>query len=144
MFQLDTCSDCEANQDDSADEVIMAVKEDQSNSVVKKKRKTIRFQGFIGKHEILILVDSGSVGTFVSESLVSVLNLQTQPCEQLQFTTTDGGCWHFLAQSLGMVSSQQRHQEMPGRPPHSGDAMGWRAVCLNDYRRIHKRTDIPL
>ena len=53
-------------------------------------------------------------------------------------------CWHFLTQSLGMVSSQQQRQEMPGRPPHSGDAMGRRAVCLNDYRRIHKRTDIPL
>ena len=53
-------------------------------------------------------------------------------------------CWHFLTQSLGMVSSQQQRQETPGRPPHSGDTMGRRAVCLNDYRRIHKRTDIPL
>ena len=51
-------------------------------------------------------------------------------------------CWHFLAQSLGMVSSQQRRQEMPGRLPHSGDAMGRRAVCLNDYRRIRNRMDI--
>ena len=53
-------------------------------------------------------------------------------------------CWHFLAQSLGMVSPQQWHQEMLGRPPHSGDAMGRRAVCLNDYRRIRKHMDIPL
>ena len=53
-------------------------------------------------------------------------------------------CWHFLAQSLGMVSSQQRRQEMPGQSPHSGDAMGRRAVCLNDHSRICKRTDIPL
>ena len=53
-------------------------------------------------------------------------------------------CWHFLTQSLGMVSSQQQRQEMPGRPPHSCGAMGRRAICLNDYRRIHKRTDIPL
>ena len=40
------------------------------------------------------------------------------------FNGARNACWHFLAQSLGMVSSQQRYQETPGRPPHSGGAMG--------------------
>ena len=54
-------------------------------------------------------------------------------------------CWHFLTSPLEVVSSQQRCQEMlVGLLPHSGDAMGRRAVCLNDYRRIRKCTDIPL
>ena len=30
------------------------------------------------------------------------------------FTLGGGACWHFLAQSLGMVSSQQRCQKTPG------------------------------
>ena len=53
-------------------------------------------------------------------------------------------CWHFLTSLPGGVSSQRRRQKHRGRPPHSNIAMGWRAVCLNDYRRIRKRTNIPL
>lgn len=37
------------------------------------RRQTIRLRGFIGKQEILILLDSGSVGTFVSEQLITSL-----------------------------------------------------------------------
>ena len=79
--------------------------------------------------------------------------LFTMPClciskiftpSAIPFNSARNACWHFLAQSLGMVSSQQRCQETPGWPPHSGGAMGHHAICLNDYRRIHKRTDIPL
>src|SRR6185503_16946170 len=41
-------------------------------------------------------------------------------------------CWHFLASSLGVVSSYHRRLENAS------------VVCLNVYRRIRKRTDIPL
>lgn len=90
LFQLDDCSDDEGNSVQDTDEVIMAVKGDSSERVTNKKRKTIRFQGFIGKQQLTILLDSGSVGTFVSESLVSSLGLQCQPCQPLKFTTADG------------------------------------------------------
>jgi hypothetical protein len=49
MFQLEDCSDCDGEPYDSADEIIMALKADQSGSVIKKKRRTMRFRGFIGK-----------------------------------------------------------------------------------------------
>ena len=53
---------------------------------------------------------------------------------------------------LAFLSTITRNGQFPataprnahGRPPHSGDAMGRRAVCLNDYRRIRMCTNIPL
>ena len=39
-----------------------------------KKRRTMQLQGFIGKQEVLILVDSGSVSSFISESVVQQLS----------------------------------------------------------------------
>lgn len=85
MFQLEGCPDSDDDLDASSDEVIMVVAQDQSDTPSKKKRRTIRFRGFIGKQEILILLDLGSVNTFVSSAMVSSLKLQTEPCEQLQF-----------------------------------------------------------
>jgi hypothetical protein len=38
-----------------------------------------------------VLVDSGSVGTFVSTQLVQQLNLDTVACDSSSFRTTDGG-----------------------------------------------------
>lgn len=103
MFQLEGCPDFDDDLDDSTDEIIMAVKEDQSDSVTTKKRRTIRFRGFIGKKEIIILLDSDSVNTFVSDTVVSSLNLQTDQCEQLKFTTANGS----LMQSDRRVSQLQ-------------------------------------
>jgi hypothetical protein len=37
-----------------------------SMSNEKRKNRTLRLQGFIGKQEILILLDSESAGTFIS------------------------------------------------------------------------------
>ncbi|WVZ79457.1 hypothetical protein U9M48_027033 [Paspalum notatum var. saurae] len=54
------------------------------------KRKTMRLQGYIGKESVLILVDSGSVGTFVSKELAARLPYAQLPCEEAQFTAADG------------------------------------------------------
>lgn len=40
---------------------------------------------------MLVLVDSGSVGTFVSEQLVHRLNLDTDACDTSTFRAADGG-----------------------------------------------------
>ncbi|KAK3124611.1 hypothetical protein QOZ80_7BG0589270 [Eleusine coracana subsp. coracana] len=40
-----------------------------------RKRRTIKLQGMMGKHQVLLLVDSGSVGTFVNADLVQRLHL---------------------------------------------------------------------
>lgn len=45
----------------------------------------------IGKQQVLILVDSGSVGTFVSTDLVQKLQLSTEPCGESSFRSASGG-----------------------------------------------------
>jgi hypothetical protein len=66
----------------------------------------------IGKHKVLILVDSASVGTFVSEQLVNHLKLQTIPCQASTYRVADGGQmlreqrvpqlkWYIQGQSFG-------------------------------------------
>lgn len=46
-------------------------------------RRTMKLLGTIGKQHVLILVDSGSIGTFVSNTLVDKLQLPTVPCTEL-------------------------------------------------------------
>ncbi|WVZ70539.1 hypothetical protein U9M48_019198 [Paspalum notatum var. saurae] len=55
-----------------------------------KKRKTMRLHGTVGGLEVKILVDSGSVGTFISTNLASQLQYQPQSCVQTQYVATDG------------------------------------------------------
>jgi len=54
------------------------------------KRKTMRLSGFIGNMEILILVDSGSVGSFISSNVAAQLKNQLQDCQEAQYVTADG------------------------------------------------------
>ena len=44
------------------------------------RRNTLKLLARIGKHQVLVLVDSGSVGTFVSDKLVNTLGLTTELC----------------------------------------------------------------
>lgn len=90
MFQLDNSPDHDASDCDDSEEIIMAMQDVQPDQNTKKKRRTMRFRGFIGKQEILILLDSGSAGTFVNDTVASSLTLQPQPCDTIQFTTADG------------------------------------------------------
>ncbi|CAD6232691.1 unnamed protein product [Miscanthus lutarioriparius] len=53
------------------------------------KRKTMRLSGFIGSMEILILVDSGSVGSFISSNVAAQLKNQLQDCQEAQYVTAD-------------------------------------------------------
>jgi hypothetical protein len=54
-------------------------------------RQTLKLLAQIGKHHLLVLVDSGSVGTFVSETLVNHLRLPTVQCDATTFRAADGG-----------------------------------------------------
>ena len=56
-----------------------------------KKRRTMQLQGFIGKQEVLILVDSGSVSSFISESVVQQQKLSGTPISSEHFVVADGG-----------------------------------------------------
>ena len=83
----------------------------QSEQVPPKRRKTMRFRGLVDKQEILILLDSGSACTFISQDLASHFHQQLQPCEPLHFATSDGTpmlsdtcipqfTWHIQGQSF--------------------------------------------
>jgi hypothetical protein len=50
----------------------------------------MRLQGSVSNHNILILIDSGSSGTFVSDQLVHYLQLKIVPSPMVQVKMADG------------------------------------------------------
>jgi ATP-dependent protease Clp ATPase subunit len=60
------------------EKVVLAVSSSKGFKGV--KRRTMRISGVIGKLNVLILINSGSVGTFISEQLARKLQLDTVPC----------------------------------------------------------------
>lgn len=83
--QVDDISDDDSDGDDL---MLLASTRDPPSSAVKKH--TIRLQGAVGKHQILILIDSGSVSSFISTNLAQRLECATQPMPPRQFTVADG------------------------------------------------------
>jgi hypothetical protein len=68
----------------------------------------------IGKHQVLVLVDSGSVGTFVSDKLVQTLGLHTEPCQSRTFKAAGGSqlhCSQKVPKLQWCVQGQQFHSE---------------------------------
>jgi hypothetical protein len=71
-----------SDEDDTIDsddepelEAVLAVDTNLDQSVT--KRRTMKLKGNVGNQEVLILIDSGSVGTFVSEHLADKLQMPT-------------------------------------------------------------------
>ncbi|CAD6334713.1 unnamed protein product [Miscanthus lutarioriparius] len=73
----------------SADDTVLTVQ--LPNSETTGRRQTLKLLAHIGKQQVLVLVDSGSIGTFVSDRLVKTLNLPTEPCPLATFRAADGG-----------------------------------------------------
>jgi hypothetical protein len=48
----------------------------------------------IGKQQMLVLVNSRSVGTFISDQLAQTLKLLVQSCPSAQLKAADGGQLH--------------------------------------------------
>jgi hypothetical protein len=94
VLQLSAQSDTEDDPEpELIEETVMAVSVKTDGSIAKTpsaKRQTIRFKGFIGKQEILVLLDSGSVGTFIRDQMVTSCALSTVPCEAMTFFIADG------------------------------------------------------
>jgi hypothetical protein len=55
-----------------------------------KGKKTLRLQGYIGKHQVLILIDSGSSGNFITSDLVERLQLPVQQLSTAHVALADG------------------------------------------------------
>ena len=91
LLQLDASTDSDSSdtEDDSAAGFVMAVHK-HLPAHLKPKRRTMRFRGMAGKQDLLILLDSGSAGTFTSTEVAQHLSPQLQPCEPQQFFTADG------------------------------------------------------
>jgi hypothetical protein len=73
---------------DAMEESVMVV--GHSTLPEESKRRTMRLCAHIGKHEVLVLVDSGSVASFISDKLASKLQLPYVNCHQTQFVAADG------------------------------------------------------
>ena len=71
-MQGDSMSD--SDEEEAEPDCVLAVSLD--TSAVAPKR-TMKLHGMVGDKKVLILVDSGSVATFVSDQLVKQLQLQT-------------------------------------------------------------------
>ena len=92
---LDALDIAQSNDDEDSDgdsaETPQEVLTVQSVPVPQQKsRQTLKLLAQIGKHKVLILVDSGSVGTFFSEQLVQHLKIPTEACEPSTFRAADG------------------------------------------------------
>lgn len=70
------------------EEVVLAV--GQETNLGPTRRRTMKICGRIGKLEVLILIDSGSVGTFISRELASKVSRQPIPCASITFSAADG------------------------------------------------------
>lgn len=75
-----------------AGQVVMTIQQPTMNI---KKGKTLRFKGCIDQQEILILLDSSSLGTFISSELVEKLHLVLRDCDPVQFMSADGSAMRF-------------------------------------------------
>ena len=56
-----------------------------------KGKRTMKLHGLVNNQDILILVDSGSSGTFISVDAVERLKCPTQPVPSVQVTTANDG-----------------------------------------------------
>jgi hypothetical protein len=86
-------------QDDGNDEEIPSEIQSTKDTVLtvqspasemRGRRQTLKLLANIGKQQVLVLVDSGSIGTFVSDRLVTTLKLSTEPCPLATFRAADG------------------------------------------------------
>ena len=82
---LEPTEDGDTDQDSEPDTVLVV-----SDTPKNLKRKTMRLHGQIGNQDVLILVDSGSVATFISSQLADQLQCSQQTCTASQYMTADG------------------------------------------------------
>lgn len=90
IFQAEESTTAASDVDShSSDEEILMLSACAAQGI--QGKKTIRLQGLLQNHEVLILVYSGSSRTFISDQLVTKLNLTVTPQAVMQVTVADGG-----------------------------------------------------
>lgn len=94
-------------------ETVMAIGD--VSTQVQEKRKTMRLSGCVQGLDIMILVDSGSVGSFISTSVADKLKSQLQTCQDAQHRTADGSpmtCSHRIPNLAWSTQSHTFHSSM--------------------------------
>lgn len=76
-----------SSSSDSEEEAVMMMGSSLPNG---KKRKSFRLQGTFGKHHLLILVDSGSVSSFINQDLVNQLQCTKKEMPASTFVVANG------------------------------------------------------
>jgi hypothetical protein len=79
----------ESDSDDGLE--LLAVQQEDGQPSTKVRRPTMRLLGWVGKHQALILVDSGSASTFIRTCFAEKCGLPMEPSEYSQFTVAHGG-----------------------------------------------------
>lgn len=78
----------DSSDEDSADEQVFKLSSQATEGVLGKK--TIKLQGRVGNQEILILIDSGSSCTFISDKVVASLKCFVVAAPSISMTMTNG------------------------------------------------------
>ncbi|XP_066324466.1 uncharacterized protein [Miscanthus floridulus] len=86
MDEADTEESTEVEDEEIATVLFLNAMSDSLENV---RRRTTRICGNIGKLNVLSIVDSGSVGSFISDRLAVQLQLATVTCEPVQLMTAD-------------------------------------------------------
>lgn len=109
VLELHSTEDSEDIQSEllTATDSVMAVQ--TSDQHRHTRRQTLKLLAQIGSQQVLVLVDSGSIGTFVSDRLVDVLKLPVDQCQPAQFKAADGGQLLCSQQVTGLNWKVQGH-----------------------------------
>jgi len=87
---------------EAVEETVLAVGNSDTATI---KHKTLKLCGTIGKLDVLILVDSGIVGTFTSSQLAERLQVPLSECPPTHYIAADGSpmiCSHQVKNCNGM------------------------------------------
>ena len=80
----------EQNTSDSSDDEEAMFALSQSIAVGVSGKKTIKLHGIVKDQELLILIDSGSSYTFISDKMATALNCSLMPAPPIQVTVANG------------------------------------------------------
>jgi hypothetical protein len=82
----DSQTDSESGESEEADLMLLS----GNSSSQRNRKRCLGLQGFIGKRQVLILIDSGSVSSFISSKLAAELHCQTQQTPLTSFVVANG------------------------------------------------------
>jgi hypothetical protein len=98
---------------ESGDEAVMLLGKTSLSG--KSRKKSFQLHGTIGKHHVLILVDSGSVSSFINSDLVDKLQCRTQALPPSTFVVANGEkmqCSTFIPQLEWVTQGHMFRQDV--------------------------------